>query len=86
MTRLGSRLLSTSFVILVATLPRAQAMEPITPEEFQQLQRVIKPAPIEDKWAQIPWLTDLWEARRRAAAEGKPILVWEMDGHPLACV
>ncbi len=61
-------------------------MEPITPEEFQQLQRVIKPAPIEDKWAQIPWLTDLWEARRRAAAEGKPILVWEMDGHPLACV
>jgi hypothetical protein len=31
-------------------------------------------------------MTDLWEARRRAAAEGKPMLVWEMDGHPLACV
>lgn len=86
MTRLASRLLLTSLVILVATLSRAQAIEPITPEEFQQLQRVIKPAPTEDKWAQIPWLTDLWEARRRAAAEGKPLLVWEMDGHPLACV
>ena len=27
----------------------------------------------------------LWQARERAAAEGKPILLWEMDGHPLGC-
>jgi hypothetical protein len=83
---LASRCLLASLVALVATLPAAPAIEPITPEQFKQLQTAIKPAPTEDKWAQIPWMTDLWEARRRAAAEGKPILVWEMDGHPLACV
>ena len=25
------------------------------------------------------------EARRLAAQKGKPILLWEMDGHPLGC-
>jgi hypothetical protein len=33
---------------------------------------------------EIPWLTNLTEARAKAAAEGKPILVWiAADGHPL---
>ena len=32
-----------------------------------------------------PWLTELWEARTQAAAKGKPILLWEMDGNPLGC-
>ena len=40
----------------------------------------------EDAWAKIPWLTDLTQARRVAAGQGKPILLWEMDGHPLGCV
>jgi hypothetical protein len=30
-------------------------------------------------------MSSLWEARKRAAAEGKPILLWEMDGNPLGC-
>jgi hypothetical protein len=78
-------LLTSTLVVLAAVAP-ARAGEPITPEQFQSLLTLIKPAAAEDKWAQIPWMTDLWEARRRAAAEGKPLLVWEMDGHPLACV
>ena len=87
MTRLASRrCLLASVVVFVATLTAAKASEPITAEQFKQLMTVIKPGPEEDKWARIPWMTDLWEARRRAATEGKPILVWEMDGHPLACV
>ena len=61
------------------------AARQLTPPHFDELQQLIKPAPGEDKWAEIPWLTSLWEARRRAAAEGKPILLWEMDGHPLGC-
>jgi hypothetical protein len=84
MTRLVIRCLLAC--VAIATVSAAPAAKPITPEQFKQLQAVIKPAPTEDRWAQIPWLTDLWEARRRAAAAGKPILVWEMDGHPLACV
>jgi hypothetical protein len=63
----------------------AAAAEPIQAKEFQQLRALIKPHQGEEKWAQIPWLTSLWEARQRAAAEGKPILLWEMDGNPLGC-
>jgi hypothetical protein len=62
------------------------AAEPVTPEEFQQLMAAIKPLSGEDKWAEIPWRSSLWQARKQAAAEGKPLLLWEMDGHPLGCV
>jgi hypothetical protein len=56
-----------------------------TPENFAKLHAFLRPRPEEEKWLQIPWMTDLWEARKKAAAEGKPILLWEMDGSPMAC-
>jgi hypothetical protein len=61
------------------------AADPISRDQLQVLQGLIKPTAAEAAWAKIPWMTDLWEARKRAAAEGKPILLWEMDGHPLGC-
>jgi hypothetical protein len=63
----------------------SRASEPIAPEQFSKLHALIKPQPGEDRWAAIPWLTDLWQARQLAARQGKPILLWEMDGHPLGC-
>jgi hypothetical protein len=63
----------------------APAAEPIRPEQVGELQALIKPGKGEDQWATIPWLTDLWQARQLAARQGKPILLWEMDGHPLGC-
>ena len=73
------------FIFLVASAQIGLAAEPIGPGQFSELHALIKPKSSESKWAQIPWLTSLWEARQRAAAEGKPILLWEMDGHPLGC-
>ena len=64
----------------------SRAAEPITPEQLARLRAEIPPAPSEQKWTQIPWQTSLWAARQQAAKEGKPILLWEMDGHPLGCV
>ena len=61
------------------------AAEPINPDQFARLQALVKPTAQEERWLRIPWLTSLWEARRQAAAQGKPILLWEMDGQPLAC-
>ena len=72
-------------VTWLATGLNAPAAEPIRPEQFGKLQSVIKPDPSEDQWAGIPWMTDLWQARQAAAKQGKPILLWEMDGHPLGC-
>lgn len=54
-------------------------------EGFRRLHSLIKPKASEESWIRIPWMTSLWEARQRAAGEGKPILLWEMDGHPLGC-
>ena len=75
-------------VPLVAALPfavSASAAEPIPPESFEKLHDLIQPEAGEDKWTQIPWRTSLWDARIEAARAGKPILLWEMDGHPLGC-
>jgi hypothetical protein len=71
---------------LTVLVSRAEpAVHPICPDDFEQLRKLVKPDVDEQVWMQIPWLTSLWEARRQAAANGKPILLWEMDGHPLGC-
>lgn len=67
-------------------LAYSQASAPIKPEQFNKLHAIIKPNPDEEKFMQIPWMIDLWEARKKAASEDRPILLWEMDGHPLGCV
>lgn len=53
---------------------------PITPDQLAPLQKLIRPQPGESKWAAIPWMTDLQEARRRAVAEDKPLFVWRAGG------
>jgi hypothetical protein len=57
----------------------------LSADEFRQVRDLVRPCAEEEKWAQVPWLTSLWEARKQAAEGGKPILLWEMDGHPLGC-
>ena len=52
------------------------AADGIPKDQFEKLHTLIKPKPSESKWEQIPWLVSLWEARERAAAAGKPILLW----------
>ena len=62
----------------------AIAVEPFK-QSPAELHALIKPQAAEEAWSKIPWMTSLWEARQKAAAAGKPILLWEMDGHPLGC-
>ena len=50
-----------------------------------ELMAVIEPGERGEAWLEIPWETDLTVARRKAAAAGKPVFLWEMDGHPLGC-
>jgi hypothetical protein len=78
------QILAATFLAIVC-LPFVQAAEPVSSGEFTRLQRLIRPDEGAEKWQQIPWMVSLWEARQKAAAEGKPILLWEMDGHPLGC-
>lgn len=49
-------------------------------ENFAQLLAQIKPQAGESRWLEVPWLLDLHEARRQAAAAGKPLFVYSGGG------
>ena len=56
-----------------------------TPESFDTLQKLIAPGPNESQWMQVPWMpsSNIYAARKKAATEGKPLLLWYMAGEPL---
>lgn len=71
---------------MLTLLTLALAAPPaLTDADLPKLLAVIRPKPGEDVFERIPWRTSLWAARKEAAAAGKPILLWEMDGNPLGC-
>ena len=61
---------------------QAKAEQGISAAEFEKLHALIRPQADEWSWAKVPWLRSLWEARKRAAEEGKPIFIWSMGGEP----
>jgi hypothetical protein len=63
----------------VAADVRRSAKEDLTPKSFEKLHSLIKVKPAEWPWREMPWYTDLWAARKKAAAENKPIL-WHHTG------
>jgi hypothetical protein len=48
--------------------------------ELEKLHRLIKPRPGESRWMEIDWYPSVWEARQRAAREGKPLFLWAGSG------
>ena len=92
----------TSPVIAPPTQPAdAPLAEPVPPREplrnapqvkpsdaatFRDTLTFLTPKPDDMRWASIPWQTDLWEARKLAAEQDKPIFAWMMNGAPLGCV
>jgi hypothetical protein len=45
----------------------------------------ILPAADELSYEAIPWIPDFAEGVREASKQGKPLLFWAMNGHPLGC-
>jgi hypothetical protein len=72
-------------ILFAAGVVALTAAEPLTPAQIARVRELVRPSADEDKWDRIPWQISLWDARKEAAAKGKPILLWEMDGHPLGC-
>ena len=76
-------------LLAVALLPAPQQEEErpatIPAKDFQKYRDMIRPYPGEYRWREeIPWLISLGEARRKAAAEGKPLFIWaSANSHPL---
>lgn len=76
---------AAGLVAVVSFTPTSIAAPPLSADDAVKLRAAIRPAAGEDPFDTIPWETSLWEARKKAATAGKPILLWEMDGHPLGC-
>jgi len=55
----------------------------VRPDSFEDSHALVKTSPGEARWDEIPWTTSLWEGRKRAAAEGKPLFIWAANGNPI---
>jgi hypothetical protein len=81
------RILAAAAAAALALVPvAAQETRPRPPlglGEAAKLRSLIQPSENEARWDQIHWITSLWDGRMRAAAEGKPMLIWEANGNPL---
>jgi hypothetical protein len=70
---------------LIQLLMVAGGWAAISEGTFKELHGLLNPTKEEEAWRTIPWKTGLLDAQRQAAAEGRPIFIWAMDGHPLGC-
>jgi hypothetical protein len=71
-------------LVLMGSTQAGPPVPEIKPEDFARLQQAIRPQPDESPWREIDWMTSIRGARERAAAEGKPVLVFTAaDGSPL---
>jgi hypothetical protein len=52
----------------------------LSARDFDRLHALIKPQPGESRWMEIDWYPSVWEARQKAAAEGKPIFLMAGSG------
>jgi hypothetical protein len=53
----------------------SDAITELTPAQFGNFHAMLRPKAKEMRFGKIPWMFDLWEARKKAAAEGKPLLI-----------
>jgi hypothetical protein len=52
----------------------------ISIDTFEKLKSLIKPQRGESPWMEVDWYPNVWEARQKAAREGKPLFVWAASG------
>ena len=71
----------------LAACAAALAGEPqvpaLTPESYAVWRDHVRPTENELAYSTIPWRVSLAEGVAAARVEGRPILLWAMDGHPL---
>jgi hypothetical protein len=76
---------TTLFLGVVATCAPAADVPEISSADFDRLLAAIKPQKGESPWREIAWLTNVTEARKKASAENKPLVIFTAaDGSPLS--
>ena len=75
----------TALVVVTAGSTRRAAAAELTDATYEQWRDYVLPKPHELGYRAIPWRPSFWEAVVEAQSKDKPILLWAMNGHPLAC-
>ena len=68
---------------LAAALVQADgppSKQALAPASMEGLHTLIRLQPGEYRWDEVPWYASIWHARKAAAAEDKPILVFGTGG------
>lgn len=53
---------------------------PLPADQLDTIHRLIKPRAGESRWMEIDWHPSVWEGRKKAAKEGKPLFIWAGSG------
>jgi hypothetical protein len=79
------RIITCLALALVVAHAHSQDADPAPAgQAFEKVHALVRPDPGELKVKEVPFVPTLWEARRKAAAEGKPILLIGSQGNGLA--
>ena len=81
-----TNLIVWAFVLSSALTPLCGSAQNRVPRVFPDLEQKIAavlPTSDEQAFLQIPWRLNVMAARAESARTGKPMFVWEMNGHPL---
>ena len=57
----------------------------LTDATYETWRDYVLPKPQGLGYQSIPWRASFWDAVVEAQEKDKPILLWAMNGHPLAC-
>lgn len=77
--------LATAILGLAPAPARAGPATDLTDGTFEAIRASILPTPAEERWREIPWRISAWDAVVEASGTDRPVLIWAMNGHPLAC-
>ena len=71
-------------LVLLVAAATARPAE-LTDGTYDKWRDYVLPKPHELGYRAIPWRASFWDAVVEANRADKPILLWAMNGHPLAC-
>ena len=78
--------MSASTLLTVALALGAPPQETeLTQASIDAIRELVLPTAEELSYERIPWIPSFAEGIHRASEEGRPLLFWAMNGHPLGC-
>lgn len=72
-------------ILLLAMAIHSRGAVELTDDTYETWRDYVLPKEEELGYKAIPWRASYWEAVVEAQEKEMPILLWAMNGHPLAC-